>query len=97
MLKTIGRLVVSEKPLQFFGLLGAALALLAVMLAAPILIEYGHTGFVRRFPTLGLVTALVVCGGISFVTGLILSLIHILHIPLGRCCVPGHLHWCCLP
>ena len=74
-LKTIGRLVVSEKPLQFFGLLGAALALVAVLLAAPILIEYEHTGFVRRFPTLGLVTALVVCGGISFVTGLILQAI----------------------
>ncbi|MCD2167806.1 glycosyltransferase family 2 protein [Comamonas koreensis] len=74
-LKTIGRLVVSEKPLQFFGWLGAALALIAITLAVPILMEYGHTGMVRRFPTLGLVTAMMVCGGVSFVTGLILQAI----------------------
>lgn len=74
-LKTIGRLVVSEKPLQFFGWLGAVLALIAIALAAPIVMEYSHTGMVRRFPTLGLVTAMVVCGGVSFVTGLILQAI----------------------
>ena len=74
-LKTIGRLVVSEKPLHFFGWLGALLVLLAVLLAAPILVEFGHTGLVRRFPTLSLVTALVVSGALSFVTGLILQAI----------------------
>lgn len=74
-LKTIGRLVVSEKPLQFFGWLGAVLALVAIALAAPIVMEYSHTGMVRRFPTLGLVSAMVVCGGVSFVTGLILQAI----------------------
>ncbi|WP_021027098.1 glycosyltransferase family 2 protein [Comamonas sp. B-9] len=74
-LKTIGRLVVSEKPLQFFGWLGAALALVAIALAIPIVMEYSHTGMVRRFPTLGLVSAMVVCGGVSFVTGLILQAI----------------------
>ncbi len=72
-LKTIGRLVVSEKPAQLFGWLGALLAIIAVLLAAPIVWEYSQTGLVRRFPTLGLVTALVVCGGVSFVTGLILQ------------------------
>ncbi len=72
-LKTIGRLVVSEKPLQFFGWLAAFLALVAVVLAAPVLVEYGHTGLVRRFPTLGVAMALLVGGGLSFVTGLILQ------------------------
>ncbi|QMV72348.1 glycosyltransferase [Comamonas piscis] len=74
-LKTIGRLVVSEKPLQFFGWLGAALALISIALVAPIVLEYQQTGLVRRFPTLGLVSALMVCGGVSFVTGLILQAI----------------------
>lgn len=74
-LKTIGRLVVSEKPLQFFGWLGAALALVAIALVAPIVMEFQQTGMVRRFPTLGLVTAMMVCGGVSFVTGLILQAI----------------------
>ena len=72
-LKTIGRLVVSEKPLQLFGLVGAFLLIAAFGLAIPIVIEYSHTGVVRRFPTLGLVTALMVSGGLSLVTGLILQ------------------------
>lgn len=72
-LKTIGRLVVSEKPLQFFGWLGALLMLAAVALATPILVEYGHTGLVRRFPTLILVTALMVSGALSCVSGMILQ------------------------
>ena len=42
-------------------------------LAVPIIMEYSQTGLVRRFPTLGLVTALMVSGGLSFVTGLILQ------------------------
>lgn len=74
-LKTIGRLMVSEKPLQFFGWLGVFLGLVALGLAIPIVVEYTHTGLVRRFPTLGLVTALIVSGGLSFVTGLILQAI----------------------
>lgn len=53
--ETIGRLVVSEKPAQLFGWLGALLAIIAVLLAAPIVWEYSQTGLVRRFPTLGLV------------------------------------------
>ncbi|MFC3217068.1 hypothetical protein [Comamonas sp. JC664] len=44
-------------------------------MAIPIVMEYSHTGMVRRFPTLGLVSAMVVCGGVSFVTGLILQAI----------------------
>lgn len=74
-LKTIGRLVVSEKPLLFFGWLGVFLMLVAVALAAPILVEFGHTGLVRRFPTLSLVTALVISGALSCVSGLILQAI----------------------
>ncbi|MFG5777011.1 glycosyltransferase family 2 protein [Comamonas sp. J-3] len=74
-LKTIGRLVISEKPLQFFGWLAALLGLLAIVLTAPIVMEYFHTGLVRRFPTLGLAIALAISGGLSFVTGLILQAI----------------------
>lgn len=71
-LKTIGRLVISEKPLQFFGWLGIALMLASVGLAAPIIWEFEQTGLVRRFPTLGLVTGLMLCGVVSSVSGLIL-------------------------
>jgi glycosyltransferase involved in cell wall biosynthesis len=71
-LKTIGRLVISEKPLQFFGWLGAALMLLSIALVVPIVIEFEQTGVVRRFPTLGLVTGLMLSGIVSTVSGLIL-------------------------
>lgn len=74
-LTTIGRLVVSEKPLLLFGWLGVFLMLVAVALAAPIVVEFGHTGLVRRFPTLSLVTALVVSGVLSCVSGLVLQAI----------------------
>lgn len=72
-LKTIGKLVVTEKPLQFFGWLAAILMALACLLAAPILIEFGHTGLVRRFPTLNLITVLAVGSAVSFINGLILQ------------------------
>ncbi|MFT4241107.1 MAG: glycosyltransferase family 2 protein [Acidovorax sp.] len=71
-LKTIGRLVLSEKPLQFFGWLAAVLMLTSVALAAPIIYEFEQTGLVRRFPTLVLVTAMMVCGVLSGACGLIL-------------------------
>jgi len=71
-LKMIGRLVLSEKPLQFFGWLAAVLMLGSVALAAPIIYEFEQTGLVRRFPTLGLVTALMLCGVVSGMCGLIL-------------------------
>ncbi len=71
-LKTIGRLVLSEKPLQFFGWLGLTVMAASVALALPIIWEYEQTGIVRRFPTLGLVTALMLTGVVSGVSGLIL-------------------------
>lgn len=72
-LKTIGRLVLSEKPLQFFGWLGVVMMVASIALVTPIILEFEQTGFVRRFPTLGLVTALMLCGVVSSVSGLILQ------------------------
>lgn len=74
-LKTIVRLVIIEKPLLFFGCFGTLLVLTAVVLAAPIVVEFGHTGLVRRFPTLSLVTAFIISGVLSWVSGLILQAI----------------------
>lgn len=74
-LKTIVRLVIIEKPMLFFGLLGALLMFAAVALAAPIVVEFGHTGLVRRFPTLSLVTAFIISGVLAWGSGLILQAI----------------------
>jgi hypothetical protein len=72
-LVTIGRLIVSEKPIQFFGWLGAMLFMVGIALAFPVILEYENTGLVRRFPTLILVTALAVSGALSWVCGLVLQ------------------------
>ena len=72
-LRTIMKLYRDYKPMEFFGLCAAILAIIAVILFIPILISYIETGLVLRFPTL------FVCGFIglaaiqSLFTGLILS------------------------
>ena len=55
-LRTIVRLYKEYRPMSFFGLLAALMALVSVILFIPILAEYLHTGLVPRFPTL------IVCG-----------------------------------
>ena len=61
------------KPMEFFGLCSAVLAIIAVIMFIPILVSYVETGLVLRFPTL------FVCGFIglaavqSLFAGLILS------------------------
>lgn len=72
-LKTIGRLFMSERPLLCFGGSAAVLALASMGLAVPIYLEFLATGQVRRFPTLGLVTALMLSGIVSLSCGLILD------------------------
>jgi glycosyltransferase involved in cell wall biosynthesis len=72
-LNTIATLYRIERPLLFFGLVGALLVLLAVILAVPLAITYVHTGLVPRFPTAILVTGLVILGALNGFTGLILD------------------------
>lgn len=55
-LRTIVRLYKEYRPMSFFGLLAALMALMSVILFIPIFAEYLHTGLVPRFPTL------IVCG-----------------------------------
>ena len=55
-LRTIVRLYKEYRPMSFFGLLDALMALVSVILFIPIFAEYLHTGLVPRFPTL------IVCG-----------------------------------
>ena len=85
-LRTIVTLYRIERPLLFFGMIGALLALAAIVLAIPLAITFAHTGLVPRFPTAiaatGLVprfptaiaaTGLVILAALSFFAGLILD------------------------
>ena len=74
-LLTITNLMRNERPLMFFGLVGFAFFVLAIVLGIPIVTEYMDTGLVPRFPTAILVTGLGVVGVVCIATGFILDLV----------------------
>ena len=75
-LMTIVRLFRTYRPGGFFGMIGAFLAVIAVLFFIPVLITYSRTGLVPQFPTL------IVCGFVmiaaiqSFFAGLVLKTIY---------------------
>jgi glycosyltransferase involved in cell wall biosynthesis len=71
--RTILTLYRIEKPMLFFGWVAAALGVLAVILAVPLVITYADTGLVPRFPTAILATGLVILSALSLFAGLILD------------------------
>ncbi len=71
--RTIATLYRIERPLWFFGAIGALLAAAAVLLAIPLGITYARTGLVPRFPTALLATGLVILASLSAFAGLILD------------------------
>ena len=72
-LRTIVTLYRIERPLLFFGAIGAVLALAAIVLAVPLLATYWHTGLVPRLPTAILVMGLVILAFLNGFAGLILD------------------------
>ncbi len=72
-LNTIFTLFRIERPLLFFGGVGLVLALLALVLALPLIMTYMHTGLVPRLPTAVLVVGLMILAALSFTCGLILD------------------------
>ncbi|WP_422088854.1 glycosyltransferase [Variovorax sp.] len=71
-LKTICKLFVSERPLQFFSIIGGLLVALSVVLAVPLFMTYMHTGLVPRLPTAVLVTGAMLAAMLSFVCGIVM-------------------------
>jgi glycosyltransferase involved in cell wall biosynthesis len=72
-LRTIVTLYRIERPLLFFGAIGAVLALVAVALAVPLAMTYMETGLVPRFPTAIAATGLVILAALNGFAGLILD------------------------
>jgi glycosyltransferase involved in cell wall biosynthesis len=72
-LKTIGTLYRVERPVLFYGLIGALLLLAAIVLAIPLVLTYLDTGLVPRFPTAILVTGMTIVAVLCFFAGLILD------------------------
>jgi len=72
-LKTIATLYRIERPVLFFGSIGALLLIAAILLSIPLVITYLDTGLVPRFPTAILATGLVIIAVLCFFAGLILD------------------------
>lgn len=72
-LKTVGKLYISERPLAFFGICAALLAILSVLLSIPIVELYLREGIVPRLPTAVLSASMMLSALLSFCCGLILD------------------------
>lgn len=72
-LMMIAKLVKEERPLQFFSAIFAVLALMAIVLAVPIIATFMETGLVPRFPTAILATGIMLLGFLSLANGFILD------------------------
>ena len=72
-LKTIVNLYRVERPVLFYGSIGAVLVVAAIILAIPLAQTYLRTGLVPRFPTAILVTGMVIVAVLCFFAGLILN------------------------
>jgi hypothetical protein len=72
-LKTIGRLYRTYKPMAFFGILSIILALLSLAFFIPVMVDYAKTGLVLKFPTLIVCGFIMLCAVLLFIAGLILQ------------------------
>jgi glycosyltransferase involved in cell wall biosynthesis len=72
-LKSIVNLYRVERPVLFYGSIGALLVIAAIILAVPLVQTYLKTGLVPRFPTAILVTGMVIVAVLCFFAGLILN------------------------
>jgi glycosyltransferase involved in cell wall biosynthesis len=72
-LTTILTLYRIERPLLFFGAIGAFLLLVAGILSVPLLLTYAQTGLVPRFPTAIGIVGLIILAALNGFAGLILD------------------------
>jgi len=66
-------LIRHERPMLFYGLAGALLALVGLVIGVPVVVEFFETGVVPRLPTAVLSLGIVVLAFLSWMTGLVLD------------------------
>lgn len=76
-LKTIFKLFISERPLQFFSAIALVLVVASIAGAIPLALTYWHTGLVPRLPTAVLLTGTMLTAMLSFVCGIVLHTVTI--------------------
>jgi len=70
---TIVQLYRSERPFPFFGMIGAALAFISLVIAVPVIVTYFETRLVPRLPTAILAMGLMLLAFLSIAVGLVLD------------------------
>lgn len=66
-------LVRHERPMMFYGSVGALLAIIGILLSVPVFIDFLQTGLVLRLPTAILSVGIVLLAFLSWMIGLILD------------------------
>jgi glycosyltransferase involved in cell wall biosynthesis len=66
-------LIRHERPMLFYGIVGALLTLVALLIGLPVVIEFFDTGLVPRLPTAILAVGVVILAVLSWTIGLILD------------------------
>ena len=74
-LRLVGLLVQRERPLEFFGAVGALLLLSALILGLPVVWTFFETGLVPRLPTAVLASTFTLVAFLSFTVGIVLNAI----------------------
>ena len=83
-LKTIIVLLKEYKPFYFFGSIGLAGMVLAVLLAVPIFIDFAQTGLVERLPTAVLCTGIMIVSMLTVTAGVVLDSIRRMRAEIKR-------------
>lgn len=66
-------LIRHERPMLFYGFLGAVIALIGVLIGIPVIIDFLATGLVPRLPTAVLVVGIVIIAIVTGMIGLVLD------------------------
>jgi glycosyltransferase involved in cell wall biosynthesis len=67
------KLIRHERPFFLYGVISVILALIAVLIAIPVIVDYSQTGLVLRLPTAVLATGIMLFAGLSILAGLMLD------------------------
>lgn len=72
-LSLIVELIRHERPMMFYGIAGAVLAVVSLILGVPIVVEFFQTGLVPRLPTALLAIGIMIVAFMAWMIGLILD------------------------
>lgn len=74
-LNMVMKLAAHERPLPTYGLLSALVALVALLVGLPVIVEFAQTGLVPRFPTAILASSLVILAVLTLIAGMLLGVL----------------------